>query len=525
MLGRISALLMSTVAPVALSAQEVSLRSPDEFLSVDGEIIGFNGVMLRVQTSVGAVSVPASEVICYGEACLDVLASNDFGLTADALGGVVGTVEEAVEETVEVATPSVPTLSGDLSIAFASPEARAFYASLAGAVPGADLSDGSVVLSGGTTMTVGSDLAGADIAVQAVGLASSSDAAFSGPQGWALGTDGMTHQMIGLGAFVVQASPSTGLDSITADDLSRVLSGEVTNWSQIGGSNLPVLALRLPDSAPAYRDFLAVVMEPSGRSVANGVLAMGDEVGIAASVNQFPGSIAVVSAEVANPDLTLPVAGACGLAVMPSAFTVTSGEYPLARPLMASYGGAAPQDLTAFFDVAASDSGQQIAASFGQQSFDAATQDTALKNARLSGLLNATLDDAQRAAAAEMFQNLFSADRMTTTFFAGAVNGPQAGWNRAMMIDLTEALSSSLAGREVVFVGIGTSDQGSQAAISASADAAANMQAAFEAFAGDAIAASSVSLSSYGFGDVAATTCLESPVTGDNAARVEVWVR
>ena len=77
----IAATLLCAAAPAALLAQQVDLRSPDEFISVEGEIIGFNGVMLRVETTVGAVSVPASEVICYGPGCLEILATNDFGLT------------------------------------------------------------------------------------------------------------------------------------------------------------------------------------------------------------------------------------------------------------------------------------------------------------------------------------------------------------------------------------------------------------------------------------------------------------
>ena len=89
---RIATILLCTAAPVALLAQDVNLRSEDEFISVDGQIVGFNGVMVRVATTVGTVSVPASEVICYGDGCLEIIASNDFGLTADAFQGVVADI-------------------------------------------------------------------------------------------------------------------------------------------------------------------------------------------------------------------------------------------------------------------------------------------------------------------------------------------------------------------------------------------------------------------------------------------------
>ena len=116
-LTKVVTILLCTAAPVALFAQDVTLQSPDEFISVDGQIIGFNGVMLRVQTTVGAVSVPASEVICFGDGCLEIVASNDFGLTADAFQSVVGS-----------SGSEVVSGSGDLQIAFAAPAFNTLYA-------------------------------------------------------------------------------------------------------------------------------------------------------------------------------------------------------------------------------------------------------------------------------------------------------------------------------------------------------------------------------------------------------------
>ena len=523
MMGRLAAILLCTTAPVALTAQEVNLRSPDEFISVDGEIVGFNGVMLRVQTTVGAVSVPASEVICYGPACLDVLANNDFGLTADALAGVEASSVAAASSAPASTTPA---LGGELTIAFASPTTNAFYTSFAGTVSGAQVDGATVTLGDGATLNATTDLAAADVAVQTVTLLGEREAAFDGASGWSANAGALTHQMVGLNAFAVQVSPSTGLTSISVDDLTRVFSGEVTNWQQIGGANLAVLALRLPDGTPAFRDLQAVLLDPEGAQIAPGVLAMGDEAGITASVNQFPGSIAVVSAAAANADLTIPVAGSCGLAVAPTPFNIISGDYPLLRPVMATYGGAAPQSVTDFFDAAARDQAQALGQVLGLQNFSAVQQDSSIKNARLSGLLNATLDDAQRTAAAQMFQTLFGADRLSTTLIGGAVSGPEAAWNRAMMIDLAETLSAPAnAGREVIFVGVGSSDAGSAAAVTASANAAAEMQAAFQAFAGGVVVQSGLRLSSYGFGDVAATTCIDSQVANGEATHVEVWIR
>ena len=51
------------------------------------------------------------------------------------------------------------------------------------------------------------------------------------------------------------------------------------------------------------------------------------------------------------------------------------------------------------------------------------------------------------------------------------------------------------------------------------------MQAAFQTLAGDVVASAGLSLSNYGFGDVAKATCLTGQVFATAGARVEVWLR
>jgi len=125
-----------------------------------------------------------------------------------------------------------------------------------------------------------------------------------------------------------------------------------------------------------------------------------------------------------------------------------------------------------------------------------------------------------------MFELLFDAERLSVTLIGGAASGPEGGWNRAMFSSLSETLASSeYAGREVVFVGLGQSNNSDQAAIDASVQAASEMQAAFGQYASEAIAANNLRLSSFGFGGAAQVTCYDSQVASDAFSRVEIWVR
>ncbi len=148
MITRFATTLLCTVAPVALFAQQVDLRSADEFISVEGEIVGYNGVMLRVETSVGAVSVPASEVICYGAGCEVIIATNDFGLTADSFENVVLQSVSDRQTQEEQAVSSVDTLS----VGFDTPALGALYRTLAGGFAVASQTTTNVDLTAGGEM-------------------------------------------------------------------------------------------------------------------------------------------------------------------------------------------------------------------------------------------------------------------------------------------------------------------------------------------------------------------------------------
>ncbi|MCK0095016.1 substrate-binding domain-containing protein [Yoonia sp. F2084L] len=528
MLTRIATILLCSVAPVALIAQEVELRSSDEFISVEGQIVGFNGVMVRVLTSVGEVSVPASEVVCFGAGCREIVASNTFGLTADVFQGINDGTQTATQ-----------AASDEMTIAFAVPAFATLYRTVSGAFAVASQTATDVTLgaSGEIALASGdgaqtarisfaaSDAEG-DITVQSVSLNGTAPAAFASPSDWA-GNGPFSQQMIGLDAFSVVVAPNAEISQISVNDLARIFAGEVTNWSQIGGADVNILPLQMPATSLIGSDVANLVMQPAGKEIAGNVLTMAQEAGIVASINQFPGSVSIVSTGSANPDLVVPVAGSCGVAVAPTPFNIVSGDYPLIRPIMASYAQApATQLVTELFDFASSDVAQVLLDREGFINNTTIRQDGGTKNARLSGLLDASFDSDQRDAAAEMFQALFDAERLSATLVGGQVSGPEGAWNRAVLLDLAQALGDpALAGREIAFVGIGESTAGSAAAVAASAASAAAMQAAFALMASREIAASDVTLASYGFGDVSKVTCIDGQVAGSEYTRIEVWVR
>ncbi|WP_439154072.1 PstS family phosphate ABC transporter substrate-binding protein [Yoonia sp.] len=511
MSNKFAASLFLAVTPVVAFAEPVELRSTDGFISVEGEVVGFNGSMAFVETSVGRVSVPVSEVGCYGAGCTSLLANNDFGLSAADLQGVF-----AGGEAIEAVVAADATTQA-LSVSLADAKIAGLFETLS-----------TVFADGGEAAPVSivEDAEAGDINITTTPLTGSADLQYPSPADWAMTTQ-PTHQMLGLDAFAVIAPGNVGVNAVSVAQLAAIYAGEITNWSELGGTNTAILPLQLPKGAPSRMELNRIVMAPQGKTIADSVLIMADEQGIAASVNQFPGSISVVGLDSIGDTQTLAVSGSCGQPVTPTAFNIISGDYPLLRPVMANYSQAvnAPQ-VRALFDFATSPDVQDLFAASGYLNQTATIQNGVDKNARLNTLLTANLNDAERMAAAQMFQDMFPADRLSPTFYGGPASGPEGAWNRAMFRSLESLLNEpEFTDREIIFVGYATSTNGTDAAINISREAAAAVQAAFNQYAPETISTNRLRFSARGFGTVAPVTCYSGQVSINAYSRVEVWVR
>lgn len=526
-LRNLTTALACSVAPTILIGQVVELRSSDNFISVEGEITGFNGTMVTIQSTVGPVSVPASDVVCYGAGCVEILATNTFGLTADAFAGIV---DESLAE--------LAIASDMLSVSFAVPSYETIYRNVAAAFADAAQADG-VVLDGSGTITLGDDggtgaatlaIAAAaetgDIVLTPAPLRGSSAQEYVGPSGWATAT-APRQQMVALRAFVVVTANDVGVEAITLDELAGIYAGEITNWSQIGGADLTVLPLQLPTTSEVRDEFIALVMDPAEKAIAANVLTMADEASIASAISGFAGSISVVNVGNAGAARVLPVAGDCGIAVTPTDFNIVSGDYPLIGPVVARFDTPAATSLPAqLFDFAASDAVQALLSEDGFIDHSARVQAPVDRNIRLTALLTANPDPDERPVAAQMFQALFEAERLTPTMTGGPASGAEGAWNRAMMLNLVKILAEpEYNGRQVIFAGFGDSTGGPLDAIDRSAGAAAAMAAAFSAFAPGVISGNDLAVTSMGFGGVSRTTCYQGQVNGPAHNRIEVWVK
>ena len=161
----------------------------------------------------------------------------------------------------------------------------------------------------------------------------------------------------GMAVIVNAASLLTGLSK---RQVEQVFTGDMTDWSAIGGRPGAISLYTRNTASGTYADFRNLAM--SGRDYAASSQKLAGNEQIAAEVARNPSGIGYVGLAYTNtPGIkVLSIDG-----VSPSKQTVQSGAYPYARPNFFYTNGAPSGDTKQFVDFVLSDAGQKIVESVG----------------------------------------------------------------------------------------------------------------------------------------------------------------
>jgi phosphate transport system substrate-binding protein len=140
-------------------------------------------------------------------------------------------------------------------------------------------------------------------------------------------------------AIAIVVHPSNPVTALTLQQLSDIYTDRITNWSQVGGENRPIVLLSRESNSGTYVYFLENVVRlgdsKSQLLFSPDTLLMPSSEGISAEVRQNPNAIGYDGLGYVTADQkTLAVAAGVGSRpVLPSAETVNQGTYPISRPL------------------------------------------------------------------------------------------------------------------------------------------------------------------------------------------------
>lgn len=142
--------------------------------------------------------------------------------------------------------------------------------------------------------------------------------------------------LLGYDAVRVIVHPDNPIKKLSIEQLSKVFSGEITNWSELGGQDMVIKAYVPSSNAAAYGMFKSKVMNEHGRLFSDDELkTLSSNVKLLRKVNSDVSAIAFYAAGHRGrlPQNALNVVDDCGIEHTADNFSIKTTEYPLAHPL------------------------------------------------------------------------------------------------------------------------------------------------------------------------------------------------
>jgi phosphate transport system substrate-binding protein len=166
--------------------------------------------------------------------------------------------------------------------------------------------------------------------------------------------------IVAYDGIAVIVNSANGVSSLTKKQVEQIFTGEVTDWSAVGGKPGPISIYTRNTSSGTYSDFKGMAM--SKKDYAGTAQKMAGNEEIAAEVGKNPNGIGYVGMAYLNASGVKPVAIG---GVKPTIATVQNHSYPLSRSTFYYTNGPAEGEAKAFLDFTTSPAGQKIVEQVG----------------------------------------------------------------------------------------------------------------------------------------------------------------
>ncbi|THD85406.1 hypothetical protein E7811_06835 [Aliigemmobacter aestuarii] len=417
-----AAIFAALFVPLMAAAQDVSLTSRDGALTLDGTLMGFDGEFYRIETRYGLLTVDAQGVICTGPGCPDLTAPLAVIRIVGDQGAGRALVPSlfrafAAERGLEVAETA---------------EAGGFRLELTEPAEGRTLARISFA-------PLSPDRARAELMAARAELILSPH-----PE------PGLGERTIALDALVPVVATDNPLPAIATADLARVLAGDVTNWAELGGPDMPVVVHAL-DQAAAFQQALDTRL---GRPV-RAEVRHGDTATLAQAVARDPYGVAMIGRAEAAEARVLPLTDSCGFPLLPDALSVKAEDYPLALPIrFLTPRRRLPLMAREFLDFLSMPAAQAAIAAAGYVDRAPERRPMTADGLRLINAVRGVGEDVALADLKALVEMMAGADRLSLTFRFTDGSSTLDGPSRDNLADLARMLEAGLfTGEDMLLVG------------------------------------------------------------------------
>lgn len=174
-----------------------------------------------------------------------------------------------------------------------------------------------------------------------------------------------TETLVGYDGIVIAVSPQvfdSGVEKITSDQLRKIYSGEITNWSQLGGKSIEIYALGRKSGSGTRDTFNEEIMGSKEAETPGVATEAEGNSEVKTAIVGSDRAIGYVGYSFVRDKSIMPLALDD---VEPTVDNIKSGDYPLARKLYLDTLGQPSAGAAAFIEYVIGADGQDIAQSEG----------------------------------------------------------------------------------------------------------------------------------------------------------------
>ena len=444
--------LCAVFAAAPIAAQDMTLTSRDGALSVSGQFTSYDGEFYRLTSAFGPLTIAADSVICDGPACPDLTAPK-----------------------------SLIRMSGDAEAAQILPPLIAAFANARGFDLGAPNSPEAptLLLQKGTGTVLAEftftprppEAARSALADMTADLVVARFTPLDSPA-----------QVLALDALIPIVAPDNPLPRISTTDLAAALSGDVQNWSEIGGPDMPLVVHGLD----AGSDLAAALAARLGQNPIAGQ-THADLPALASAVARDPWALAVTGRASAGAARALPLTDSCGFVLDPSPLSVKSEDYPLTLPIyLLTPQRRLPLMAREFLEFMTLPAAQKAISGAGYVSRNLESQPLALNGARLINAIKAAPDAEALPLLQRLADVMDGAERASITFRFEEGSTDLDLISQSNLAELARLIAAGeLADKSLILAGFTASTGDAEADFAASEDLAARVLTALHALAPD----------------------------------------
>lgn len=170
--------------------------------------------------------------------------------------------------------------------------------------------------------------------------------------------------VVGLDGIAVIVHPQNPLARLDKGQLQQIFSGQLQDWSQLGGEPGPIRVYARDDNSGTYDTFKSLVLSKRSPLIAT-ARRFESNADLSDEVAQDRGGIGFVGLPYIRQSKALAVADDIPLAILPNPFTVATEDYALARRLFFYLPEDATTEARSLAEYALSQQGQQVVADSG----------------------------------------------------------------------------------------------------------------------------------------------------------------